>query len=181
MGNSSPLQYAIIIQQPNLFAAVIVLFSLATFVLIAATYVRWKYRRLKEVECAFVLLGYLFYVGYEATLLKVMPIVYRLSSVKTGLTEKYPTILDDLETFIILMISTALMLWCLLWSIKFALLVLYRRLMLGLPLQLKFWMAVLVYTIISFVFCIVTTLTSCGGVVNLKKDVKGEFGSLEIE
>lgn len=177
MGNSSPLQYAIIIQQPRLLAAVITLFSLATFVLVAAAFVRWKYRRLKEVECAFILLAYFFYVGYEVTLIKVMPVIYRLSAVKTGMTEKYPTFFDDLEKFIILMFSTAMMLWCLLWSIKFGLLVLYRRLMLGLPLQLKFWMAVTAYTTIAFVFCVVTTLTSCGGVVNVRKDIKSKLKS----
>ncbi|WEW61921.1 hypothetical protein PRK78_007421 [Emydomyces testavorans] len=168
MPTPDPAQYAIVIAKPHLFAVVIVLLVVAIILYASAAVIRWKYNRLKEREFAFMLGGFLFYIAYEAILLRAIPVAYRLSYVQDGLAPVYPTIFQDALAYIKLMSTLSVLFWCLLWGVKLSLLMLYRRLMIGLPLQLRAWMVVFVYTIIMFLFCIISTMLSCGGINNVK-------------
>ncbi|KMU78505.1 hypothetical protein CISG_07166 [Coccidioides immitis RMSCC 3703] len=143
-GNNTPAQYDIIIEQPKLVTVVLVLTCVATLIYLLAIFVRWKHNRLRELECVFMLSAFVFYLVYEIMLLVSMPLFYRLNAVNLGLIEKYPTALQDKERFILLLFVNNLIFLFLLWSVKFGLLVLYRRLMIGLPRQLKVWLVVLV-------------------------------------
>ncbi|EFW22611.1 hypothetical protein D8B26_000738 [Coccidioides posadasii str. Silveira] len=171
-GNNTPAQYDIIIEQPKLVSVVLVLICVATLIYLLAIFVRWKHNRLRDLECVFMLSAFVFYLVYEIMLLVSMPLFYRLNAVNLGLIEKYPTALQDKERFILLLFVNNLIFLFLLWSVKFGLLVLYRRLMIGLPRQLKVWLVVLVYTAITFLFSFITTLTACGGISNLQKDLR---------
>ncbi|KAI1919015.1 hypothetical protein LOZ58_006561 [Ophidiomyces ophidiicola] len=164
--------YEAIIKQKKLFAIVIVLVTIASVVFLSAAFIRWKYGRIKELECGFMLAAFLFYLIYESIYLAIVPLIYHLNAIRAGVHKPYPTMPEDIERFIIYMYSASTLFWFLLWSVKFALLVLYRRMMIGLPLQLKFWMAILIFTIITFVFSFIATLTSCGGVGAIKQNLK---------
>lgn len=163
----------ITIDEAHLRAVVITLLVVGVVATIPTTFVRWQRDRLKELEFAFLLSGLVFFIVYEVILLKVMPIVYQISYMSMGIYDKTPIPTDqDVVDFITLMFVSSLMSWTLLWSIKVSLLVFYRRLMVGLPHHLKWWNAVLGYTIITYLFTMITTFTSCGGPVNFHRDTR---------
>ena len=166
----------ITIDEPHLRAVVITLFVVGAVAVIPTTFIRWQRNRLKELEFAFVLSGLVFFIAYEVILLAVMPIVYQISYMSMGIYDKAPMPTpQNIIDFITLMFVSSLMSWSLLWSIKISLLVFYRRLMIGLPHQLKWWNVVFAYTIITYLYTMITTFTSCGGPINFHRDPRCKF------
>ncbi|KAL1959379.1 hypothetical protein VTO42DRAFT_2182 [Malbranchea cinnamomea] len=171
--NSTHASTDIFIDEAHLRAVVITLLVVGAVATIPTAYIRWQRNRLRELECAFLLSGLIFFITYEVVLLKVMPLVYQISYFGLGMYDKAPPpTLDNIRDFVTLMFVSSLMSWSLLWSIKASLLVFYRRLMIGLPHHLRWWNVVLAYTIITYLYTMITTFTSCGGPINFHRDVQ---------
>lgn len=158
----------IFIEQRTLFIVIFGLLIAGSAMMVPTMWIRWRHKQLKVWECAFLVNAFVFYLAYEISLLQVMPIVYRLNYISLGKLNSYPNVLKDARILIAMMFTTSLLSWTQLWSIKLSLLVFYRRLMVGLPVQLKLWRAILLYTILTYVFSIVSTAMSCGGPANIK-------------
>ncbi|KAI9761160.1 MAG: hypothetical protein M4579_001207 [Chaenotheca gracillima] len=161
---------AIFITEHGLTATVAVLFVIAWVFVLASSYVLWKRHRHWENEFYCLVTAVVFYSVYMIDFLVVLPPMYRVNYIALGELQPYPTLLADTHLYLSLIFTSTLLSWTVLWSVKLSLLFLYRRLMKGLPAQLRWWMAVFVYTLITYVYSIVTTFTSCGGPVLMVKD-----------
>lgn len=157
------------IGERSLYIFIVVMTVLGSVMLIPTAYLRWKHKRLREIEVIFIVAGYLFFLAYEMLLLRIQPLVYRLSYVGLGLKPPYPTILDDRNKVVVLTISSTIVFFTALWCIKISLLFFIRQLMKGLPDELRWWTIVLIYTIATWIYCFLITLMSCGGPSAIRK------------
>ncbi|EEP77347.1 predicted protein [Uncinocarpus reesii 1704] len=157
------------VSEKSLNITIIFLTVLGSVILIPTAYLRWKHKRLKEIEVIFIVAGYVFFLGYEILLLQIQKKVYRLSYVGLGQMPPYPTILQDRNAVVVMTISSTIVFFTGLWCIKLSLLFFIRRLMKGLPDELRWWLVVLVYTIATWLFCFLVTLMGCGGPAELRK------------
>jgi hypothetical protein len=114
---------------------------------IARWYRRWRF----QIEDLFILLAYAFFLSMSISYLVIIPPLYRVTAVSDGAIPPYPAILSDSLRVIKVFFADSMLLFFTLWSVKFSLLFLYRRLMVGLPNHLRWWWAV-------FAFCVVVGL-----------------------
>jgi hypothetical protein len=168
--NSHDLSTQTFIEEGPLRAVIITFLVIGVGMAFPTAYIRWKNNRLREIEGAFLVVALLFFIAYESLLLEVMPIIYQLFRFSKGEINVWPTIVQDLSKFTALMFTSSLMSWTLLWSVKLSLLFLYRRLMNGLPHHMVWWKVVFGYTIVTYLYTMVTTFTSCGGPINITRE-----------
>lgn len=142
---------------------IIVLLIVALSFTLPALYLKWRQKRFFEIETAFLLFGLASYITYQVDWLVMFPPMYNVNELQEGLIDIYPSFSEDLHIYILLITIGTLLLWTILWSIKLSLLFLYRRLLHGLPNQMRWWWVVFVITVTSYIFCMATTFTSCGG------------------
>jgi hypothetical protein len=99
------------------------------------------------VEDYLVYLAFAFYIAMSVLYIVVTPAMFRLAKVTSGTIPPYPTLITDALFITKIFFANSMVFWFVLWSIKFSLLALYRRLMVGLHnAYMKAWWGV-------FVFC----------------------------
>lgn len=103
--------------------------------------------RLQAEDCL-VALAYIFFLSMSIAYLVVIDPVYRLSALQNGEIEPSPNLLEDADLVTKVFFCTTILLWLCLWSVKLAFLCLYRRLMKGLPLYIRWWSGILIFTIL---------------------------------
>ncbi|OJD25396.1 hypothetical protein ACJ73_03232 [Blastomyces percursus] len=151
------------IHERALFAFIIAMVVLGSVILVPTAYLRWKHKRLKEVEVGLIVAGYLLFLAYQILLLKIQPIIYRQSLVGLGRMAPYPTILDERKTVVTLTIVSVIVFVTCLWCIKISLLFFIRQVIKGLPDEMRWWAVIMTYTVVTWLFCFFITLFSCGG------------------
>lgn len=161
---------AIFISEKELSAVVIVLLVIALCCVIAATYIRWTKNRFRQIECVFVGTAVVVYLVYMIDWLIMFHPMYNVNRITLGELQIYPGFQQDLLLYLKLIFTSSLLSWTILWSIKLSLLFLYRRLMRGLPAELRWWWVAFAYCIITYIFSVVGTFVSCGGPVLLISD-----------
>ncbi|PGH02044.1 hypothetical protein GX51_04856 [Blastomyces parvus] len=171
MNESRPhdLTVQIWIQEGALHAFIISMLVLGSVILIPTAYLRWKHKRLKDIEVGFIVAGYIFFLAYEILLLKIQPIIYRQSLVGLGKLAPYPTILDERRTVVTLTVVSVIVFVTCLWCIKISLLFFIRQVIKGLPDEMRWWAVIMTYTVVTWLFCFFMTLFSCGGPAALSR------------
>lgn len=101
-----------------------------------------------QAEDYFMALAFIFYMAMTIAYLVIIDPMYRATNVQAGKAPPYATILDDVSLMTKTFFCTTMLLWFTLWSVKLAFLFLYRRLMLGLPHYLRWWWAILGFSIV---------------------------------
>jgi hypothetical protein len=101
-----------------------------------------------------MLMAWAFFLGMSISYVVLIPAMYRVNAVESGKVPLYPTLLKDANLMIKILICNSMLLCTALWSVKFSLLFLYRRLMNGLPKQMRWWWAVTI-------FCNLVYITHC--------------------
>jgi hypothetical protein len=91
-----------------------------------------------------LLLAYLFFLTVSILYIVVIPVMFRLEALAAGKIDVYPTVLDDSLFIQKIFFVTTSGLWFTLWSVKFSLMALYKRLMTGLRLYIRIWWVVIV-------------------------------------
>lgn len=122
-----------------------------------ATARRWQ----PQPEDIFVGLAWVCYTGMSISYTVILPAVYRIAAYETGKIGPYAGLLSDAEVEIKVFFANTTLLWATLWSIKLAFLMLYRKLMNGLPHYIRWWWAILIFCLVTFAVAIVTNITSC--------------------
>jgi hypothetical protein len=109
---------------------------------------RW-YKALRfQAEDIFMLMAWAFFLGMSISYVVLIPAMYRVNAVKSGKAPLYPTLLKDANLMIKIFFCNSMLLFMTLWSVKFSLLFLYRRLMTGLPKQMRWWWAVTIFCVL---------------------------------
>jgi hypothetical protein len=111
--------------------------------------------------------------------------MYRVGEAMTT-GNMYPEILSDSLLMIKIFFSTTMLLWFVLWGVKFAFLMLYRRLFAGIRFYMRLWWAVLVFCIVTLVGSVISNFVSCSsmdawftpGACTTRRDVHAQITSL---
>ncbi|KAF2844787.1 hypothetical protein T440DRAFT_547000 [Plenodomus tracheiphilus IPT5] len=109
-------------------------------------------RKITASDC-FVGCAFAFYVTMCALYVSVSPHMQRVYAVKNGTAVSYKGLEQDRITMAKMVFASFCMFWTILWSIKFSLLLLYRRLLVGIPRR---------YTVIWWGIAIICPLTHVG-------------------
>ena len=97
-----------------------------------------------EDYCAF--LAYAFFVSQCALYITISPLSDRVMAVQEGRAPYYPELIE--EGFLLgrLYFPALIIFWIILWLVKFGLLLLYRKLLVGLPcVYNKIWWSIVVF------------------------------------
>ncbi|KAJ5747720.1 uncharacterized protein N7511_009416 [Penicillium nucicola] len=119
-------------------------------------------RRPKDLKAEdyLLILAYLFFLELAILYIYIAPAIFRLAALKAGTITVYPTVLEDSVHLQIVFFVTTSSLWLCLWMIKFSLLSMYKRLLVGRPYIIAWWV-ILVFCVLSIIACIVSSWVSC--------------------
>ncbi|OJD21941.1 hypothetical protein ACJ73_06716 [Blastomyces percursus] len=101
-----------------------------------------------QLEDFFVVFSWLSFLAMTILYLIAMPRLYRLTAFLAG-GPAYAEFVDDALFIKKIFFCTTLLLWVSLWSVKFSLLVLYRRLLSRLKTEIRLWWVVLIFTVLE--------------------------------
>jgi hypothetical protein len=133
----------------------IAMISVASGFMMARCVARWYKVWRFQVEDFWMLLAFIFFLAMSIAYLAVGPALFRVLAVAAGEEPIYPTILSDEDSTTKVFFANSLLLWATLWSVKFSLLFLYRRLMTGLPRYVRWWWGILAFCVV-----VITSLRS---------------------
>lgn len=96
-----------------------------------------------------IYLAYIFYLAMSVLYIVVTPPMYRISDFTSGKSPMYPQLLDDSMLIIKVFFANTTIFWCVLWTVKFSLLALYKRLFVGLhSVYIKIWWGVVCFCVL---------------------------------
>ncbi|KAF3388275.1 hypothetical protein DPV78_012285 [Talaromyces pinophilus] len=135
--------------------------AITTVFTIARFAVRWTQQKGElQIEDGICLFSWVSFLVMAILYIVVTPALYRVdTAVSTG--QFYPELLKDSLYVTEIFFANTIIFWIVLWSVKLSLLFLYRRLFVGLPDQMKWWWAVLIFTLLMFIGCVISNFTSC--------------------
>ncbi|KAF1350458.1 hypothetical protein EJ07DRAFT_139116 [Lizonia empirigonia] len=134
-----------------------------------------------------IYVSFLFYTEVCALYLFMAPRLFRFNDVMAGEAEAWPTMQRDVVVLYNNLFVNTLLFWTCLWCAKLSLLVLYRKLMVGLPyVHMRLWWDIVVFCVLSWAGCIVSGLMSCtnlhgflaNGECGTKDDIRAQVASL---
>ena len=128
---------------------------------VARTFARYVKLRKLQLEDIMMFLALAFFLAMAGVYLLVLPPLYRVIDVSAGKKPLYYAFFKDSYLIIKGFFATTMLFWATLWAVKVSLLLLFRRLMVGLTHYMRLWWALLVFTLITFVGCVVSEVLSC--------------------
>ncbi|EXJ71951.1 uncharacterized protein A1O5_04453 [Cladophialophora psammophila CBS 110553] len=174
------------VSQRALLGVAYSMLGVTSVVFVARALVRFRQPKRFQAEDFFLLLAYLFFLSLTIMYIVLTPTMFRVTDASTGKIPIYPEILDDSLFMIKIFFANTMIFWFTLYSVKFAFLCLYRRLMTGIPVYMKLWWAAAGFCILTLIGCVVSNFTSCHsmhawftpGLCAEKRDVRAQIASL---
>ncbi|RFU29596.1 hypothetical protein B7463_g6733, partial [Scytalidium lignicola] len=124
-----------------------------------------RYRKTRSfplaIEDLFLLLALASFIGMAGVYLYCLPILFRSEAIGAGKERPYHGFKDDMTNMLHGFLAAQLIFWLSLWSVKLSLLFLFRKLTIGLPDYIYIWTGIMVFTVLSFVGCVISGFTSC--------------------
>lgn len=101
-------------------------------------------RKLKDLKAEdyLLLIGYLFFLELTILYIYIAPVIFRLAAVQAGTIAPYATIMEDSLRLQIVFFVTTSSLWISLWMVKYSLLAMYKRLLVGKVYLIAWWIIV---------------------------------------
>ncbi|ERS99625.1 uncharacterized protein SPSK_09221 [Sporothrix schenckii 1099-18] len=118
----------------------------------------WHEIRMEDI---WLLLSYLFFVTVSVLYLYIVPAFFRLTLLGEGLIEPYATATEDALFIQKGLFAASACLWFCLWSAKFSLLCMYKKLFDKLAQYNRLWWALVIFSTLALVGCIVTLFEAC--------------------
>ncbi|KAJ9617004.1 hypothetical protein H2200_000725 [Cladophialophora chaetospira] len=130
--------------------------------------------------------AYIFFLTLSILYIVAAHRMFQITRVVGGEIPPYPSISDDGLFIQKIFFVTTSGLWFVLWSVKFSLLAVYKRLMQGLPHMLRLWWAVVVFCLVVLVGAVTSSMLSCSsmrawftaGACSTPRDIKAASVSL---
>lgn len=92
-----------------------------------------------KAEDYLLIVAYIFFLELSILYVYISPVIFRIAAVGAGTIPPYATILEDgLQLQIVFFVTTS-SLWLCLWMIKFSLLAMYKRLLVGKKYLIAWW------------------------------------------
>ncbi|CEO59583.1 hypothetical protein PMG11_04256 [Penicillium brasilianum] len=119
-------------------------------------------RRLKDIkpEDCLLLVAYLFFLALSILYIYIAPTIFRLASLEAGLIPYYSTVPEDSVQLQIVFFVTTSLLWICLWMVKFSLLSMYKRLLVG-KTYIAVWWIITISCALVLIGCILSSWFSC--------------------
>jgi hypothetical protein len=114
-----------------------------------------------EMEDIFMFLALAFYLTMDGLYLSALPVVYRLLDYAAGIEPPWATLVEDDVYAIKEFFAIDMLFWATLWSVKFSLLFMFRRLTKGLPKYRAYWIFVMCFTVIMLIGAVISNITAC--------------------
>ncbi|KAJ4993136.1 hypothetical protein SVAN01_01488 [Stagonosporopsis vannaccii] len=108
-----------------------------------------------------LLLAYVLFMVVSGFYVAKIDIMFRVLPVQEGRQAPYPGFAEDALRVMKMVFFLNPGLWFTLWSVKFALLALYKKFMVSVPLHTRWWWAVLIYCILTLIISIILQITAC--------------------
>lgn len=108
-----------------------------------------------------VLLALAAFIGMVGIYLYCIPILFTTEAIAAGTQQPYPGLENDLTNMLHGFFAVQMIFWLSLWSVKMSLLFMFRKLTMGLPEYNYVWLGIMIFTVLSFVGCIISNFTSC--------------------
>ncbi|KFZ24021.1 hypothetical protein V502_01503 [Pseudogymnoascus sp. VKM F-4520 (FW-2644)] len=96
-----------------------------------------------------------------ALYLATMPTLYNVTEIMVGKMEPYASLQTDLVTMLKEFFAVQMFFWLTLFAVKWSLLFMFKRLTEGIRLYTNIWWGALAFTVLTFIGCIVSGVTSC--------------------
>ena len=90
----------------------------------------------------------------------IIPTMFELDMIIKGVAPG-PGFMERATFFLKLQFAIIVLFWTTLWAVKFAFLFFYRQLLKGLPDQMRWWQALVLFTGLTYLSAWVTQLLSC--------------------
>ena len=151
--SSTVVAYKEIISEAQFFHIAYAMIALPSALVLARIGIQvWK-RKAMELQDYLLYLAYAFFLTISICYLFMVPTVFAVGKVKMKAMKPWPTFEADLIFYFRLLYITTNGFWLTLWSVKFSLLALYKKLLEGLPRVYKrLWWAVIVFCIVVSAF-----------------------------
>ncbi|CAG7942942.1 unnamed protein product [Penicillium salamii] len=119
-------------------------------------------RKLKDLKAEdyLLLIGYLFFLELTILYIYIAPVIFRLAAVQAGTIAPYATIMEDSLRLQIVFFVTTSSLWISLWMVKYSLLAMYKRLLVG-KVYLIAWWIIVGFCTLFIIGCIISSWLSC--------------------
>jgi uncharacterized membrane protein YhdT len=143
--------------------ALITSMTLAILFVIVRTVARWYKGKGFAAEDFFCWFALACFVTMCSLYLTILDPLYTSQAVAAGLIPAPPNLLDQLRFLMGRFYAIQLLFWVTLWSVKFSLLWMFRRLVIGLPLYYRTWLGIVVFTALALAGCEISQLLTCDG------------------
>ncbi|KAJ5436960.1 hypothetical protein N7445_007845 [Penicillium cf. griseofulvum] len=113
-----------------------------------------------KTEDYLLLVAYIFFLELSILYIYISPVILRIAEVTAGTIPPYATLPDDgLKLQTVFFVTTS-SLWICLWMIKFSLLAMYKRLLVGRKYLIAWWI-IMVFCVLFIIGCILSSWLSC--------------------
>ncbi|KAJ4256094.1 hypothetical protein NW762_009170 [Fusarium torreyae] len=142
----------------NTGVALIIVASIAVAFRLYFSIVHHKRFRIEDIWLASC---YIFFIVLAILYLYIVPAFFRLTDLGEGLIEPYATANDDALFIQKGLFTVSACLWFCLWSAKFSLLWMYKKLLVQLPFYMKLWYALVGFCVVTLIGSIITLFLAC--------------------
>lgn len=101
------------------------------------------------------------FISQCALYLAAMPTLYNALAVQAGQMAPYASLQTDLVAMLKEFLAVLIFFWLTLWAVKCSLLLMFKKLTVGLPLYERAWWAVMGIVILTFIGAVISNFTSC--------------------
>jgi hypothetical protein len=134
---------------------------LAVIFCFARSAARWWKAHEIQIEDFLLWFALISYLAMCGIYLNTMSLLYRILALEAGTMPLWPTVVHDGVTMMKYVFVLQILFWTALWSVKFSLLWMFRRLTLGLPYYTLIWWVITAFNLLSFVGCVIFLMKSC--------------------
>lgn len=93
--------------------------------------------------------------------LAALETLFNIEAVMNNLLPPYPAMKTDIYSMLREFFAVQLFFWLTLWAVKCSLLFMFQKLTTGIRSYTRIWWGVVVFTVLTFVGCVVSQFTSC--------------------
>jgi hypothetical protein len=137
------------IAQHNLLRVDYAMLSLTSIVFLARIGVQIWRRKNVETQDICLYIAFLAYLAFTILYIVITPIFFKIQALQAEKLAPWPTMMEDIKFASKVMWSSGMEYWTCLWFVKFSLLALYKKLLVGMPRgYVKIWWATLVFCIV---------------------------------
>lgn len=137
------------ITKEQLLSTSYAMIALTSIVALARIGVQVIRARKMMVEDYLIFLAFIMHIAMSALYIAVAPALYRISDAMAGKIPMYAEMMDDSMFLVKIFFTNTMIFWLVLWTVKFSLLSLYRRLAIGLDKTYVYiWWGILAFCVL---------------------------------